>query len=73
MFLLAPAVILAESILDSPAWPREGPGEIVYKQEKTWLGFSSKRNRKKKSIKTVQKFKERLKQQMKDISPLYFL
>lgn len=67
-------MILADSILESPAWPREGPGEIVYKQEKTWLGFSSKRNRKKKnkSIKTVQKFKERLKQQMKDISPLYF-
>lgn len=48
MFLLAPAMILADSILESPAWPREGPGEIVYKQEKTWLGFSSKRNRKKK-------------------------
>lgn len=48
MFLLALAAILAESILDSPARPREGPGEIVYKQEETWLGFSSKRNRRKK-------------------------
>lgn len=45
---LTPAAISAESILDSPAWPREGPGEIVYKPEKTWLGFSSKRNKRKK-------------------------
>lgn len=47
---LPPAANLAESTLNSPAWPREGPGEIVSKQEKTWLGFSSKRNKGEKKI-----------------------
>lgn len=47
-------------------------GKAVCQQEKNCVGFSSERNSEK-SMKSVQKFKERLnlKQQIRDISPLF--